>query len=61
MYKSTFLIFLCSAHVMPKAQLYAQLTAEWGDDWMDRFESFDEVPIAAASIGQVVQNLRNIP
>ncbi|EQC35425.1 aarF domain-containing kinase [Saprolegnia diclina VS20] len=43
------------AHIMPKAQLHAQLTKAWGDDWRAKFESFDENPVAAASIGQVHQ------
>ena len=38
---------------MPKKQLYAQLEAELGQNWKDRFETFDPTPIAAASIGQV--------
>ncbi|CAK4104720.1 unnamed protein product [Aphanomyces euteiches] len=42
-----------NAHIMPKSQLFAQLTKEWGEEWRDQFESFDEVPLAAASIGQV--------
>jgi aarF domain-containing kinase len=43
----------CSAHVMPQDQLHAQLAKELGEDWRDKFEEFDDVPIAAASIGQV--------
>ncbi|KAF0689845.1 Aste57867_18757 [Aphanomyces stellatus] len=42
-----------NAHIMPKTQLFAQLSKEWGPEWRDQFASFDEVPIAAASIGQV--------
>lgn len=42
-----------NAHVMPKAQLHAQLAAELGEDWRDKFKEFDDVPMAAASIGQV--------
>ncbi|ETV76745.1 Atypical/ABC1/ABC1-A protein kinase [Aphanomyces astaci] len=41
------------AHIMPKSQLFAQLTKEWGPEWRDHFEAFDDVPLAAASIGQV--------
>ncbi|MBM1221309.1 AarF/ABC1/UbiB kinase family protein [Ponticoccus sp. SC2-23] len=41
------------AHFMPPAQLKKVLTAEWGADWLRRFERFDVRPIAAASIGQV--------
>ncbi|POM68483.1 Atypical/ABC1/ABC1-A protein Kinase [Phytophthora palmivora] len=42
-----------NAHVMPKDQLYHQLETELGDDWRSKFQEFDDVPIAAASIGQV--------
>ncbi|OWZ23111.1 Atypical/ABC1/ABC1-A protein kinase [Phytophthora megakarya] len=42
-----------NAHVMPKDQLHHQLKTELGDDWRTRFQEFDDVPIAAASIGQV--------
>ncbi|DAZ98020.1 TPA: hypothetical protein N0F65_004510 [Lagenidium giganteum] len=42
-----------NAHVMPKAQLHAQLASELGENWRDNFKEFDDVPIAAASIGQV--------
>ncbi|KAF1334384.1 Atypical/abc1/abc1-a protein kinase, partial [Globisporangium splendens] len=42
-----------NAHVMPKAQLHQQLAAELGDNWREHFKEFDDVPIAAASIGQV--------
>lgn len=41
------------AHHMPPSQLHRVLTAEWGKDWRTRLASFDAVPIAAASIGQV--------
>lgn len=41
------------ADYMPKRQLEAQLTAQLGENWKDRFKEFDPVPIAAASIGQV--------
>ena len=42
-----------AADYMPSAQLEAQLRDELGTDWRDNFKEFDEVPIAAASIGQV--------
>lgn len=42
-----------NAHVMPKDQLHHQLKSELGDDWRSKFLEFDDVPIAAASIGQV--------
>ncbi len=41
------------ADVMPAAQLEAMMRSALGDDWRDRFVSFDEQPLAAASIGQV--------
>lgn len=41
------------ADVMPQSQLYAQLERELGSDWKDKFASFEEKPMAAASIGQV--------
>lgn len=44
-----------AAHSMPPAQLRAVLVEVWGEQWRDRFQSFDEEPFAAASIGQVHQ------
>ena len=41
------------ARRMPARQLKQALAAEWGADFMRRFERFDTIPIAAASIGQV--------
>ena len=41
------------AHIMPQRQLHAQLESELGSDWRLRFSEFDELPMAAASIGQV--------
>jgi aarF domain-containing kinase len=41
------------ADMMPRAQLHAQLARELGPDWRTRLLEFDDVPIAAASIGQV--------
>jgi aarF domain-containing kinase len=38
---------------MPPTQLEDTLRAELGDDWRSRLASFEEVPVAAASIGQV--------
>ncbi|KAL9112697.1 MAG: hypothetical protein Q9227_003000 [Pyrenula ochraceoflavens] len=42
-----------SADYMPAAQRDQVLTADLGSEWRNLFESFDEVPFAAASIGQV--------
>lgn len=42
-----------SADFMPDWQLQRILDDELGSDWRNRFESFDERPFAAASIGQV--------
>lgn len=42
------------ADAMPRAQLEKQLQAQLGPDWREKyFESFDDMPFAAASIGQV--------
>ncbi|OQR76153.1 hypothetical protein BIW11_00635 [Tropilaelaps mercedesae] len=42
-----------SAHYMPSWQLNRVLVREWGDAWRSRVDSFDDMPFAAASIGQV--------
>ncbi|ODV67003.1 ABC1-domain-containing protein [Hyphopichia burtonii NRRL Y-1933] len=43
-----------SAHYMPPAQLERVMKSDLGANWRERnFTSFDDVPIAAASIGQV--------
>ena len=46
-------ILRSSAHRMPEAQLRSVLVAELGKDWQTRFEAFDFLPLASASIGQV--------
>lgn len=38
---------------MPARQLHRQLEKSLGANWKSRIASFDETPIAAASIGQV--------
>ena len=38
---------------MPQSQLEATLREELGDEWRSQLASFDEVPVASASIGQV--------
>ncbi len=42
-----------SADYMPPSQRNMVLSSELGSDWRSLFESFEEKPIAAASIGQV--------
>ncbi|MEJ3743893.1 AarF/ABC1/UbiB kinase family protein [Actinomycetes bacterium KLBMP 9797] len=42
-----------AAPPLPAASVHKALAAELGDDWRDRFLDFDDVPAAAASIGQV--------
>ncbi|KAI9266800.1 ABC1 family-domain-containing protein [Phascolomyces articulosus] len=45
-----------SANYMPQKQMEHVLTKDWGKNWQsDLFNTFDPVPIAAASIGQVHQ------
>src|SRR5499426_1103553 len=41
------------ADPMPLPQLHRVLGREYGKGWRDRFQRFDDEPIAAASIGQV--------
>lgn len=40
-------------YAMPSAQLHRMLGREYGAGWQRRFDTFDDEPIAAASIGQV--------
>ncbi|MFN2378205.1 MAG: ABC1 kinase family protein [Candidatus Binatia bacterium] len=42
-----------SGNTMSEAQLHRVLGQAWGKGWKSRLASFDEVPFAAASIGQV--------
>lgn len=42
-----------SAHYMPDWQMEEVLRGSLGPSWQDNFESFDRLPFAAASIGQV--------
>ncbi|KAK7050998.1 hypothetical protein VNI00_005110 [Paramarasmius palmivorus] len=42
-----------SAHYMPDWQMERVLVDSLGPNWLDYFESFDRIPFAAASIGQV--------
>ena len=38
---------------MPEDQLEQSLNQAYGDDWIKKFKSFNRIPLAAASIGQV--------
>lgn len=42
-----------NAHAMPAGDLDRILQTEWGTDWREQFATFNEQPLAAASIGQV--------
>ncbi|KXS09606.1 ABC1-domain-containing protein [Gonapodya prolifera JEL478] len=42
-----------AANFMPESQLQQVLRAELGEDWPTLFSSFDTIPFAAASMGQV--------
>lgn len=42
-----------SAHYMPDWQMQQVLRTSLGESWADNFASFDRIPFAAASIGQV--------
>jgi predicted unusual protein kinase regulating ubiquinone biosynthesis (AarF/ABC1/UbiB family) len=42
-----------SAPPMPIRSVHQVLQDELGDDWRDRFQQFDDAPVASASIGQV--------
>ncbi|KAG2344564.1 ABC1-domain-containing protein [Suillus weaverae] len=42
-----------SAHYMPDWQMQQVLCTSLGESWADNFTSFDRIPFAAASIGQV--------
>jgi aarF domain-containing kinase len=41
------------ADAMPNYQLVQQMESQLGKNWRSKFESFDDLPFAAASIGQV--------
>ena len=42
-----------AAHKMPTWQMQQVMSQEFGSSWREKFVSFDDEPIAAASIGQV--------
>ncbi|MGJ9423846.1 ABC1 kinase family protein [Aeromicrobium sp. CF3.5] len=52
-YRETLTRLQDAAPPMPPSVVNRVLTAELGPDWRDLFESFDDTPAAAASIGQV--------
>lgn len=41
------------AEAMPRSQLERQMADQLGPDWRSKFDAFDDLPFAAASIGQV--------
>jgi predicted unusual protein kinase regulating ubiquinone biosynthesis (AarF/ABC1/UbiB family) len=52
-YRATLTKLQDAAPAMPAQTVHKQLAAALGDDWRSRFAEFDDVPAAAASIGQV--------
>lgn len=52
-YRATLTRLQDSAPPLPTASVHAVLTRELGPDWRKSFASFDDAPVAAASIGQV--------
>jgi predicted unusual protein kinase regulating ubiquinone biosynthesis (AarF/ABC1/UbiB family) len=52
-YRETLTRLQESAPPLPARSVHAVLARELGDDWRDRFQSFEDKPAAAASIGQV--------
>jgi predicted unusual protein kinase regulating ubiquinone biosynthesis (AarF/ABC1/UbiB family) len=52
-YRATLTKLQESAPPLPARTVHQVLTRELGETWRDAFESFDDVPAAAASIGQV--------
>jgi predicted unusual protein kinase regulating ubiquinone biosynthesis (AarF/ABC1/UbiB family) len=52
-YRATLTRLQESAPPLPAATVHRVLAGDLGDDWRDSFESFDDAPAAAASIGQV--------
>src|SRR6202161_4100292 len=52
-YRATLTKLQESAPPLPATTVHRVLAADFGQDWRDSFESFDDMPAAAASIGQV--------
>jgi len=52
-YRATLTRLQESAPPLPVATVHRVLAADLGDNWRERFASFDDAPAAAASIGQV--------
>jgi predicted unusual protein kinase regulating ubiquinone biosynthesis (AarF/ABC1/UbiB family) len=52
-YRATLTRLQESAPPLPAATVHRVLAADFGPDWRSSFESFDDAPAAAASIGQV--------
>ena len=52
-YRATLTKLQDSAPPLPPDRVHAVLTQELGPRWQRRFASFDDLPVAAASIGQV--------
>jgi predicted unusual protein kinase regulating ubiquinone biosynthesis (AarF/ABC1/UbiB family) len=54
-YRATLTKLQESAPPLPARTVHQVLAADLGEDWRSRFEAFDDLPAAAASIGQVHQ------
>ena len=52
-YRATLTRLQESAPPLPAATVHRVLAADFGDDWRASFDTFDDTPAAAASIGQV--------
>ena len=52
-YRATLTKLQESAPPLPAASVHRVLAGDLGEDWRERFESFEDKPAAAASIGQV--------
>ena len=56
-YRATLTKLQDSAPPMPASTVHTILSTELGARWRDRFREFDDIPAAAASIGQVHQGV----